>query len=209
MILWIILLIPITVLAVMWSKMPERVPLHWNLYGEIDRWGDRSTLIYFNLGFPLFTYVLLLLIPRFDPKKKIRLMGPKFDQLRMIIQLICTGVLIMVTYASASAELVSTRLLFMVLGLSLLLLGNFLKTVKPNFFIGIRTPWTLLNDQVWEQTHRFGGYLWFGGGLLLIFLNLIALNPFLTWVSSLVVLSVMVVIPIIYSFILYRKTKTG
>ncbi len=91
-------------------------------------------------------------------------------------------------------------------GLLFSLIGNYLKTVKPNYFIGIRTPWTLENEENWKDTHKFAGILWFFGGLAVvlagIFLKKEYAFPFLLTVTAIISL-----IPIIYSYIKFRKIK--
>ena len=93
-----------------------------------------------------------------------------------------------------------------VVGLLVAVLGNYMKTVKPNYFIGIRTPWTLENAEIWNKTHRLGGILWFAGGLLIavaaLLLDVTALLP-----AFFTAIGIMVGVPLVYSYVLFRKMK--
>ena len=85
-------------------------------------------------------------------------------------------------------------------------LGNYFKTIKPNYFIGIRTPWTLENEEVWKKTHLFGGKLWFIGGLLIFILSLIIPDNYSFYV--LITVTVIIsILPIIYSYLEFKKLK--
>ena len=98
-------------------------------------------------------------------------------------------------------------LIFALIGLLFAGLGNYFKTIKPNYFIGIRTPWTLENEEVWKKTHHFGGKLWFAGGLLIFILSLIIpiVYSFYVLMTVTVIISI---IPIIYSYLEFKKLKT-
>jgi uncharacterized membrane protein len=92
------------------------------------------------------------------------------------------------------------------MGLLFMLLGNYMKTIKANYFIGIRTPWTLEHESVWNSTHKLAGKLWFVGGLAIVISSLLTGNKFngIFFISVTILLAF---IPIIYSFLEYRKLK--
>ncbi len=92
----------------------------------------------------------------------------------------------------------------LLIGLLYLILGNYFKTVKANYFIGIRTPWTLENETVWKRTHKLGGKMWFVGGITVIIFSLI-LDSQINFTLFLVITGIISIIPIIYSYIIYKK----
>lgn len=94
-----------------------------------------------------------------------------------------------------------------VLGSIFLLLGNYLRNLKPNYFIGIRTPWTLENEKVWILTHRYSSILWFVGGALMIVVNLLTKLE-KVWLVNVSIIIVLAVVPIAYSYIEYRKLNS-
>jgi uncharacterized membrane protein len=87
------------------------------------------------------------------------------------------------------------------------MLGNYFQTVRPNYFIGIRTPWTLENEQTWKKTHRLGGRLWMAGGILIVFISFIIRSNNALAITFAIILSVMVIVPIVYSYIEFQKEK--
>ena len=83
--------------------------------------------------------------------------------------------------------------------------GNYLQTVKPNYFIGIRTPWTLENEQTWRSTHRMAGRIWMVGGLLIIILSLVLTNYVTLGIIFTTITFILVIVPVIYSYIQFKK----
>ena len=82
------------------------------------------------------------------------------------------------------------------------------QTIKPNYFLGIRTPWTLENETVWKETHRMAGKMWFVGGLIVVFASLI-LEEQLNLIVFLIIVGIITLIPIIYSYLLFKKIITS
>ena len=80
-----IALLPILYLGSIWNSLPELVPIHWNLEGEIDNWGSKYTLIGLVFLMPILTYIIMLVVPNIDPKKRIEAMGGKYDQFKFIL----------------------------------------------------------------------------------------------------------------------------
>jgi uncharacterized membrane protein len=110
-------------------------------------------------------------------------------------------------YTATDKEMSFTMALFPVLSLFLMLMGNYLQAVKPNYFIGIRTPWTLQDERNWVLTHRLGGRVYMIGGLLLLSATLLIGNQgFNTF--FLIGLLLVILIPFGYSFLLYTRTES-
>lgn len=203
-----IALFPIIYLMYVWKSLPEKVPLHWNYKGEIDNWGDKSSLIYLVLLLPILTYVLFLLIPKLDPKNKIALMGGKYYQLKFIFVLLMSFLALFITYMAKNQSFSSPNLIFASIAILFIALGNYFKTIRPNYFIGIRTPWTLENEEVWKNTHNLAAKYWVIGGLLLLFGSLLLPSD---WMGTffLSVTIVIILVPTVYSYFNYKKLKKG
>ena len=86
-----IALIPFTYLIYIWNRLPEKVPMHWNGAGEIDRYGDKKELLVTLFMLVGITYFVFLIIPSIDPKQKLQNMGNKLNNLRMILTLFMSG----------------------------------------------------------------------------------------------------------------------
>jgi uncharacterized membrane protein len=90
----------------------------------------------------------------------------------------------------------------LVMGFLMMVLGNYMPKCAPNYTVGIRLPWTLHDEENWRRTHRFAGFLWMIGGILLLPAALLSTM----WVTFAVVL-VLTLLPVVYSFLLYLRTR--
>lgn len=201
-----IILTPFVYLAVIWNRLPERVPVHWNASGEIDRWGNKLTLIIMLFLLPVLTYVILSVVSKIDPKKRMSLMGGKLYQLKFSLVLFMSLLALFIIYSTKSQTISSPSFVFAILGGLFMVLGNYFKVIKPNYFIGIKTPWTLENDEIWKKTHIFAGKLWFIGGLLIILGSLIFESSFFVKIFLTIVFCITIV-PICYSYLKYKNLK--
>ena len=199
-----IALLPFVYLAYIWNELPKEVPMHWNASGEIDRWGNKSELFMMLFMLTGITYLVFLIIPYIDPKQKLQNMGNKLNNLRMILGIFMSALAIYILY-SVQQKTSNPVLFIPLIGLLFAFLGNYFKTIKPNYFIGIKTPWTLENEEVWKKTHEFGGKLWFIGGLLIVMTfvlpNEVQLYTFLG------ITAVISIVPIVYSYLEFKKIK--
>ncbi len=201
----IIALLPFVYLAFMWNELPEKVPIHWNGSGEIDRWGNKSELITMIFMLSGIGYFLFLILPAIDPKGNLQKMGNKFSQIRLYLALFMSTIAIFIIYSTQQSESKPT-FIFVLIGLLFAVLGNYFKTIKPNYFVGIRTPWTLENEEVWKKTHQLGGKLWFIGGLLIVLLSLLIKESYMAFLF-LGITAIICIIPIAYSYLEFKKIK--
>ncbi|MFH6968539.1 SdpI family protein [Flavobacterium sp. FlaQc-28] len=201
-----IVLTPFVYLGVIWNSLPERVPIHWNINGQIDDWGNKSFLIVLVFMLPGLMYLITIAAAKFDPKKRISLMGSKFYQLKFFLVLIMSLLALFIIYISKNQTFSNPNLMYVLIGVLLMALGNYFKVIQPNYFIGIRTPWTLENSEVWKATHVFAGKLWFGGGLIIILGALIFSGPI--FAKAFIAIGVVLAfVPIAYSFIKFKQLE--
>lgn len=203
-----IILIPFVYLATIWNSLPERVPIHWNSKGEIDNWGNKLALIALLFMLPVLTYVILSVITKIDPQKKLSLMGGKLYQLKFFLVLFMSILALFIVYSSKNQSFSSPNFTFVMIGALLMIFGNYFKVIRPNYFIGIRTPWTLKNEEVWKLTHVFAGKLWFIAGFLIILNSLVFEMPVFSKVFFPFVL-IVAIMPIVYSYFKYSSLKKG
>lgn len=202
--LWIIILLPFAYLAYIYPQLPESVPLHWNAQGEIDRYGSKRELWMLPFMLPLLVYFIFLLVPHIDPKKKLHQMEIKLDRLKFWLTLIMSLLTMVIIHMVHNREKAKISLIFGVVGLLFAVLGNYFKTIKPNYFIGIRTPWTLENETVWHETHRFAGTYWFIGGLVMV-LSSFLFKPQANLYITLGITAILIVAPTYYSYRKFRE----
>ncbi len=172
-----LLIAPFLALAVSWNDLPARVPVHWNLHGEIDGWAAKAPGL---LLLPLSTLgvvALLRLLPHLDPK--LRNAFPEQGRMPEVLSILrfalvaCFTVIFFAVFAAAlDRSLAVARIVLGSILLLLAMMGNYLANLRPNYFIGIRTPWTLESPETWRATHRLSGRLMFFSSLLLLALQL-------------------------------------
>lgn len=206
--LLLLALLPPSYLLVVWNRIPQKVAMHYDLHGNVDRYGSKSELVWLSVLLPLLCYFLLMALPSIDPKRKIEGMGNKFWQLRFILGIFITGLMVFVVYSSEYSVAMNPNFVIGGIGLLFAALGNYFKTIRPNYFLGIRTPWTLESDVVWKETHRVAGILWFFGGLLVTVFSVILSNPELLFYIFIIIMAFLVVVPFAYSYIKFRQVKS-
>lgn len=202
----LIVVAPLIYLALVWNGLPEAIPMHWNIKGEVDGYGSKQELLWVFGGLQLFTYGFLLFLPKIAAKSNsLKTMGSNFFKLRLITQLLLSAVFVIMLLAATNAVNISTTVMIAaLLALFMLFFGNYMTTIRPNYFMGIRTPWTLENEKVWKKTHLLGGRLWVLGGIL----GLLSLFILPTDINFIVVIGLMVIpmiVASIYSFVLFKK----
>ncbi len=202
----LIVIAAVIITAAVYPRIPERMPTHWNMHGEIDGWSSR---LWGAWLIPLLLPVMwgiFKALPHIDPRKE---NYAKFaSTYEWIVALVMGFLLLMqgIVLAAATGHAVPMeRVIPAGVGLMFLVLGNLLPRARPNWFVGIRTPWTLSSDRSWERTHRLGGYVF-----VLIGLAMIA-TAFMTPVRGLVILpfivAPVVVVLIGYSYIIWKQEK--
>ncbi len=200
--------LPYLYLGFIWGQLAERVPIHFDANGEADGWSGKELLLVVPTGLGLLMYFLLHAIPFLDPKGRLQEMGGKYDRLRFVLILFFSALAVYLLRASYTGSIGLNGLLGF-LGVFFAALGNYFQAIRPNYFIGIRTPWTLESTQVWRKTHYMAGYLWIGGGLLIALLALLIADEGTLLALFGVLLTIMAVGPLVYSYRTFRKERSN
>ncbi|MCY7410583.1 MAG: SdpI family protein [Chitinophagales bacterium] len=203
--IWVALIAPLIYSAFMWSQLPDIVPSHWNINGEIDDYSGKELPLLLLPCMNLILYFILFFIPRIDPRKKnYELFNSSYQNIRLIVHIFFIGVHVFVMHATKTHEMAGLNFFIAGVGLFFAMLGNYMRTMRSNFFVGIRTPWTLSNEEVWKQTHALGGRVWFYGGLILAVISLFVPDVTATFIliGGIIILAF---IPIIYSYLKYKE----
>lgn len=205
---WLLCLVPYLFLGWVYNSLPETVPTHFGISGKADGWSSKVSLWFMPASLSLMIYLLLLFLPRIDPKQRLQQQAGKFEKIRFVVLLFITAIACATTYMSYKQEVGHAgKFLFAGIGLFFAVLGNFFPALKPNYFIGIRSPWALESEVVWKKTHQLAGKIWVAAGLLLAFLPFILNNETLMSDIFLVVTLTIAFFPFIYSFIIWRQEK--
>lgn len=201
-----LVLLPFIYLAYIWKELPQKVPIHWNIDGEIDGYGQKLELLVIPIILPLLTYIIFVIAPKIDPKNKLNKMGSKLQNVKFILTAFMSILALFILYSSKNQNLTNPNYLVIIIGLLFIVLGNYFKTIKTNYFIGIRTPWTLESETVWKETHKLGGKLWFIGGIVVVLTSLV-LEKHTNFILFLIITAIISIIPVTHSYLLYKKEE--
>lgn len=194
----------IAVAAILYPSLPEQIPTHWNAQGEVDGYMKKPGGVIIMPAMAVFTFVIMKLIPVISPKGfRIDEFSDVFGALQVTLVGFMSIVAILVLMEARGLDVRINEMIISGIGLLFVIIGNYLGRVRKNFFIGIRTPWTLASDEVWNRTHRIGGRLFILSGVI-IWIGAILRLP-LTWTVGVAV--GLVLIPVVYSYFLYRKIE--
>jgi len=207
-------LAPVVILAMAalavaaWPHLPERMPVHWNGSFEVDRWGSRWEGVALLPGVALGLWVLLPLLRKIDPRRgNYEAWEPTFWLILNIVVLMAAVLEVAIIAFSLGWPVPMEQVILASLGVLFVGLGNYLPRVRPNWWVGIRTPWTLSSDRVWRETHRLGGRTFVLGGLVTIAAAFVprAAAP---WVA-LAGLLLGAFVPVVYSYVVWRRESGG
>lgn len=189
-----------------YGQLPDPVATHWNSQGVADGFMAKPWGAWLFPVMTLGIYLLFKVLPAISPH------GFRMDsflhvvgiiKLTMVLFMFLVGVVVILSARGASFD--STAIVLSGIGVLLLVLGSYMSKLRKNFFIGIRTPWTLASDEVWARTHRLGGWMFLLAGAVAI------LSGLTGWPGQGANIIFMVVtaglVPVVYSFIIYRKLE--
>ena len=195
----VIILLPILAGLLLWNQLPDPMPSHWNASGEVDDWSSKPFAI---IGLPLILLAaqwLCVLGTAADPKKNNH--PQKILHLVLWIIPVLSVVLHTVVYLTALGSGVRMEVVMPeLIGVVFTIIGNYLPKCKQNYTIGIKIPWTLNNEENWNKTHRFAGWLWTFCGIAIMFTGFF--GRFLVFLP---ITLLMVLVPVLYSYLLHRK----
>lgn len=200
---YIIGLVALIFSAIAYPRLPEQIPIHFNAQGIPDGYGSPLT-IFLLPAIILLVNVLAEVTKHADPRtanysvfsKHYYLFFLVFNVFMFLVQLY------LIAYALNIITFNVSNVIIIALGVLFIIIGNMMPKFKQNFFMGIKTPWTLADEQVWYETHRFGGKTWFILGIAMCicgFLPSIASFPIM-----LVVIIIAAAAPMVYSYIIYK-----
>lgn len=173
--MWVLAFVsPIMFLAA-YSYLPESVPIHWNAQGQVDNYGSKA-MAAFIFFLPLLLALMFQFLPKIDPKKQNYVKFQKYYDIFAIFFIAFFVVVngVMLTETLKPGTLSIGLVISIGVSLMLIVLGNMMGKIKHNYFMGIKTPWTLADPDVWNKTHRVGGIMWVVIGILALITSFIS-----------------------------------
>ena len=200
---WIIILAPIVFMLFNWADLPDKMPVHWNIHGEIDRYGSKFLLPVFLIGI----YLLMLILPSIDPRKKnYELFSGIYYGIRIAIVSFFSIINFIVVLSGLGVKINIEKIIVPGVFILFLILGNYMGNLKMNWFLGIKTPWTLSSENVWRKTHFLAAKLWFWLSLIGFILSFI-LGEKLLFIIVIILVGIMSLVPVVYSYIIFKNEK--
>lgn len=196
----IVCLIPVVLGIIFYPKLPETIVTHWDINGNPNGWEPKM------VGAIVFPGILALINIVFPFLLKI---DPKYDDMNEkvkhilhwiipVVSIFCSGS----TLAIALGKDVNIAVICpMFMGVIFVALGNYLPKMTQSYTVGIKIPWTLNSEENWNKTHRLAGFLWVIGGIAMIIAGALGMGN----ISFIVIMIILVLIPVIYSYLLFRK----
>ncbi len=201
----ILIVLPIFVGLLLWNKLPDQVPYHWGINGEVDGWASKPVAVFVLPVILLVMQWVCILATGLDPKAKNVTTTKMMGIVLWIIPVLNLFLHVMVWLAAFGREVNMETVMPLFMGTLFVVIGNYLPKCKQSYTMGIKLPWTLNDEENWNKTHRLAGKLWVAGGLLSM---LCALLPGVaSFIVMMSILLVMCVIPTVYSYRLYKKNQ--
>lgn len=202
----LVLVASIVTAIVSYKYLPERVISHWNFSGQADGWSSRSFHTIFFPALIISMYILFLALPNIDPKKE---RYQEFSKVYNIIRGMMLSVFFLIylgaTLVNLGYNIDIAHSVPALIGVMMIVLGRYMGEIKNNWFVGIRTPWTMSSELVWQKTHRLGAWVFIIFGLILIITPWLPKNIGLFLFAAGII--AVVLVPMIASYVFYRNEK--
>ncbi|HEU5014865.1 MAG TPA: SdpI family protein [Roseiflexaceae bacterium] len=194
--------------AVIYNQLPAQVPMHWGINGQVDRTGSRLEGALLLPLLSIGVWLLMRVLPRIDPRRaSYAEFQDTFNLFINIVILFLAALYVVMLGSTLGWNISVPQVVGVGVGLLLAVLGNEMGRVKPNWFVGIRTPWTLADPEVWRRTHRVGGRIFFVAGLVMAAVAL--LLPAYLFAVILVCVLVVALAPTVYSYVVWRQRPSA
>jgi uncharacterized membrane protein len=200
-----ILLIAAALVAtvVVYPHLPAQVPVHWNIHSQPDGYGPRWTLYLFGPGFMAAFMLLMWALPWLSPKRfGIDSFWHTYLQMNVILFLMYAYIFAALLWACSGRAIDMGRAISCGICFFFILIGNLLGKLRRNFYVGVKTPWTLASERVWNATHRFAAKTFVIGALIGLALSIA--GHFFCGIIAVVVGSL---VPVLYSLVIYKQLE--
>ena len=201
---YLFIIAAVAVAAFLYPSLPDPLPSHWNMHGEVDGYTSKLWGVTILPLSAILVFVVMRLIPVISPRGY---RTGSFANVLHIFQVTMVGftslVAILVLLEAKGINVYINKVIFGALGILFIVMGNYFGKIRKNFFLGIRTPWTLSSDEVWARTHRLAGRLFVLLGVFMLAGIFVTLQP---WLLIGMIVAI-VLVPVVYSYLVYRRVE--
>lgn len=200
----IISVIVLIINLIAYKFLPDRVPVHWGMNGEVNRYGPKMEHVIMS-GIPLVLFFVLNFLPAIDPKKdSFKKHTKAYSIMILFIIILISGINLIALCAGLGFGIKFSIAFPLFIGVFFIGMGNYMSQIRPNYFVGIRTPWTLASEYVWRKTHRFGGLIFILIGIIQLLSIFIGSWGILLFLGAVLV---GIIVIYIYSYFIFAKSK--
>lgn len=187
-------------------NLPAHVPIHWNIYGQVDGYGSSAFSAWFLPFMALGLYCLFMFMPRFDPRQEQYADFRKtYHYFKDIMLSFIFIIFIMTNLTGLGYKIDVAFYLPLMVGVLFIVIGAFMEKIKPNWFMGVRTPWTLSSEKVWAETHKLSSKVFAVSGLLMA--GTVLFPPAGKIILFVLSISIIILVLPIYSYVMFKKEK--
>lgn len=195
----LITLLPILIGIILWDQLPESLPTHWDFSGNVDGWSSKPFVV-FALPFIMLAMHLFVIISTLADPKRQNHPGKMLHIVYWLVPVLSVVLTALTYYTGMGKDIPLETIAPIITGILFIALGNYMPKCRQNYTIGVKLPWTLNSEENWNKTHRLAGWVFVFGGTVITVLGFFGL----TW-PLLAVLPILIIVPSVYSYILYRK----
>jgi uncharacterized membrane protein len=200
--------IMLLITASVFTRLPAEVPTHWNLHGVVDSTMPKLPGAFLPSATAIAIWFLVPALRRIDPRRA------SYDRFDATFHLILNAVVLvlamlqgLVLASSLGLKVDMVRSMLVGVGVMFMVLGNYMPRLRSNWWMGIRTPWTLDSEEVWRRTHRFGGRMFMAGGLVTVAATLLPAEA--ASIVSFAAIMTAALVPVVYSYVIWRAERRG
>lgn len=187
-----------------WGIAPDRLPVHWGISGEPDRWGGKAEGLLLMPGVAALVFVLMAVLPRFDPG---RANYASFAGAYTLLRTAIVGFFALMYAATIlplhGIALEMSSVVSLATGALFIVIGGMMGRLRPNWFTGIRTPWTLSSKRSWVKTHRVGGWAFIGVGVAVLVAGMLSSSA--AYVVMMIGALGVTAFTVVYSWMVWRS----
>ncbi len=197
----VLTLAPMIVGLILWDKLPMEIPTHFNFNNEPDSYSSKAFAVF---GLPLLMlamHIVCIFATKVDPKMS-NISDKVFTMVLYIIPAVSLLMCALVYPVALGKEIQAGTVAILFLGLVFTVSGNYLPKCKQSYTVGIKLPWTLEDAENWNKTHTLAGKVWFAGGIIIIATSFLENAVIFFGITA-----IMILVPTVYSYLLYKKKK--